>query len=102
MHPDGERFFSYRSEKLRSEFPVVIRIVERLKADWGDKTASRARQITEAASATGTTEITQKQGLRAASKTEGRALTTQGTEAAQPDRERPVDAAEAAKSLKMM
>lgn len=37
----------------------------------------------------------------AASKTEGRALTMQGTEAAQPDCECPVDAAEAAKFLKM-
>lgn len=49
LRPDGERFFSYRSEKFGSEFPDVIRIVDRLKSDWSDKIAGRALQIGEGA-----------------------------------------------------
>lgn len=46
LRPDGERFFSYRSERLKQEFPIVIRIVDRLKAEYADKIAALARQMT--------------------------------------------------------
>ena len=46
LRADPERFFSYNSQKLRKEFPVVIRIVDRLKAQWRDKIAARVREMT--------------------------------------------------------
>ncbi len=40
-------FFSYSSPTMRKEYPVVIRIVERLKDDWRAKTSKRAQEISE-------------------------------------------------------
>jgi hypothetical protein len=47
LRSDGERFFSYRSDGLKRDFPIVIRIVDRLKTECSDKIALRARQLTE-------------------------------------------------------
>jgi hypothetical protein len=50
LRPDGERFFSYGSDRLKREFPIVIRIVDRLKTQCSEKIAARVRQITDVAS----------------------------------------------------
>jgi hypothetical protein len=50
LRPDRERLFSYQSEKLKREFPIVFRLVERLKAEWGRKIAARVAQLTQAVS----------------------------------------------------
>jgi hypothetical protein len=49
LRADGERFFSYRSERLKRDFPVVIRIVDRLKIEWQKKIAARSAQLVEGA-----------------------------------------------------
>ena len=48
--PDAERFFSYQSERLKAEFPVVIRIVDRLKTAWGKKISARTAELAQAVS----------------------------------------------------
>jgi hypothetical protein len=50
LRPEGERFFSYGSDRLKREFPIVIRIVDRLKNQCSEKIAARVRQITDGAS----------------------------------------------------
>jgi hypothetical protein len=41
----AEQFFVYRSVELRKEFPVVIRIIDALKAQWRDKLNDRMHDM---------------------------------------------------------
>jgi len=45
FRPDGHRFFTYKSEGLRKQFPVVTRIVDELKSQWYDKIRQRSEKI---------------------------------------------------------
>jgi hypothetical protein len=45
LRPDGERFFCYQSHRLKTDFPAVIRIVDRRKAQWSDKIFALTQQF---------------------------------------------------------